>query len=128
MNTGNGTKAIRQVTGRNLAHAARSASQRAVLAAELVEGAAVLTKPTVRQAVRLCKVCQPYVNAALQATPAERELVVSGLRKLMGPAAQAPISDSKLIELARSDANRLWRALERAEEETRGRDEVVSLF
>src|SRR5262249_14784515 len=114
----------RQVTGRNLAHSVRSASQRAVLGAELLDGSTVLVRPTLLQVAELVSVCVPYIRAARQMRPQERRLVSTGARPLFAPkrVASPTISDDQLDELAHIDGGaRLWAALERAEFSARGR-------
>ena len=106
----------RQITGRNLAHSARSARQRAVLGAELLEGSTVLVQPTLLQVTELVSVCAPYIRAAHRMRPEDRRLVEAGVRPLFPPKMVALISDEQLDQLARIDGGaRLWAALERAE-------------
>jgi hypothetical protein len=52
---------VKDVTGRNVAHAHRTPSQRAGLAAQLVLGEAALIKPTRKQVARLLRVSGPHV-------------------------------------------------------------------
>jgi hypothetical protein len=86
------------VTGRNLAHSKRSASQRAGVAAQLVLGEADLVNPTVTQVVVLLKVSVPYVEAALAGTADERRELAEG--RLTISELHPPIS----VELAK-----IWR-------------------
>ena len=60
------------ISGRNIAHTPRTASQRAAVAAMLVRGEAELIDPTVTHAAALLRVSVPYVYAALGATADER--------------------------------------------------------
>jgi hypothetical protein len=116
----------REITGRNIAHKPRSAGQRAIIGAELLEGTAILIKPTLLQVSELVSVCAPYIRAAKVATPAERRLIASGAHKLYLPKIielPSVITDADLDRIARTDADRLWRALERAEAESRGHEE-----
>ena len=55
-----------EFTGRELAHCHFSASERAVIAAWLVQERIHLVKPTIRQAAALAGVSVPYVQAALR--------------------------------------------------------------
>jgi hypothetical protein len=68
------------VTGRNVAHAHRSAVERALLAADLIAGRAELVKPTATQAATLLKVSVPYVHAArnIAGDPDRRAAVEEG--------------------------------------------------
>jgi hypothetical protein len=66
------------VTGRNLAHSHRTASQRAALAAQLVLEEVEQIKPTMIQAAAVTRVNIPYVQFALRLTPATRERVAKG--------------------------------------------------
>jgi hypothetical protein len=75
----------RRVTGRNLAHAHRSTVERALAAADLHVGRAVLVAPTVLQAASLLCVCRPYVTAACRIVDdqAARTAVLSGRVSLL---------------------------------------------
>src|SRR5262249_36811538 len=104
----------RQITGRNIAHVVRNAQQRAVLGAELLQGEAVLVKPTLLQVAELVGVCPAYVRIAYRLNPAERFLVITSGRSLLDPPPN-PVTDANLDRLARIDNGaRLWAALERA--------------
>jgi hypothetical protein len=70
------------ITGRDLAHRQRSASQRAAIAAALVAGEVVLSHPTLKQAARLAHASVPYTRAALRASPAARARLGSGGRTI----------------------------------------------
>jgi len=122
-----GVAGPRQITGRNIAHSVRSAQQRAVLGAELLEGSTVLIKPTLLQAAEVVGVCAAYVRAARQMSPAERIGVIAGTRSLLEPRVitlPSPVTDTELDRLAHLDGGaRLWAALERAESSARGRQE-----
>jgi hypothetical protein len=65
-------------TGRAIARRRRSTSQRAGLAAQLVAGEVVLTKPTIKQVAGLLRVNRHYVREALKATTDRRANLVSG--------------------------------------------------
>lgn len=68
------------ITGRNVAHARRTAVERALLAADLPLGFYALVKPTIGQAADLLKVCPAYVAAAKAIAHDEkaRGAVISG--------------------------------------------------
>jgi hypothetical protein len=72
------TTTLATITGRNLAHAHRSASERAAIAAQLVLGEAELVKPTITQIVPVAHVSKSYVRFALELTPATRDRVAVG--------------------------------------------------
>jgi hypothetical protein len=57
---------IPTVTGYALALGKASATERAFIAANLVLGRLTLIEPRVTQAARLARVCEPYVDAALE--------------------------------------------------------------
>jgi hypothetical protein len=58
------TSPIRRVTGRNLAHAHRTATARAFLAADIKRGVVIIEGPTDTQLAAICRVSVPYVRAA----------------------------------------------------------------
>jgi hypothetical protein len=66
------------VTGLNLAHAKRTAVERALLAADLHTGLIHLVNPTVLQSAALAGVSQPYVAMALRAAPDQRRMIEQG--------------------------------------------------
>jgi hypothetical protein len=69
---------VQPISGRNLAHGRRTAGQRAVLAADLVQGLARLEQPTLKQVAMLAGVSVPYVQAALRLSPEKRERIAAG--------------------------------------------------
>jgi hypothetical protein len=81
---------IPTITGHALARGHRTASQRAGLAAQLVAGERVLTKPTIKQVASLLRVSRHYVTAALKTTPAGRACLVSRARYLTVPEPNKP--------------------------------------
>lgn len=66
------------ITGHNLAHAHRTSSERAAIAAQLVLGEAEMVKPTITQVVPAARVSVPYVHLALHLKPETRALVAMG--------------------------------------------------
>jgi hypothetical protein len=68
------------ISGRNIAHAKRSAVERAFIAADLHLGHCVLLKPTIGQAANLLQVNAAYVAAAkaIAHDQAARNAVVTG--------------------------------------------------
>jgi hypothetical protein len=75
---GNGHHDPQPISGRSIAHCSRSASQRAVLAAELVLERVRLERPTIRQAALLAGISIPYVHLALRLSDEARERVAVG--------------------------------------------------
>jgi hypothetical protein len=112
------------VTGRNLAHAHRSAVERALLAADLHLGKCTLVQPTIKQMAALLRVSPLLVAAAIQIVshyeraPAKRTKLASAL-KANGqagkpePVAPRPVTDDLLAR---------WRKMQEASEM---RDELV---
>jgi hypothetical protein len=66
------------ITGRNLAHAHRTASQRGAVAAQLVLEEVEHTKPTMIQAAAITGANIPYVQLALRLKPETRARVAAG--------------------------------------------------
>ena len=66
------------ITGRDLAHSHRTASQRGALAAQLVLEEVEHIKPTMIQAAAVTRTNIPYVQIALRLTPATRVRVAAG--------------------------------------------------
>jgi hypothetical protein len=66
------------VTGRHLAHARLSPSQRAEIAAAIQLGELRSERPTAEQVVELCHANRVYVRKARRATPAERRQLIRG--------------------------------------------------
>jgi hypothetical protein len=108
---GSNASGARTISGASLARFLRhmSAPQRAVLAAEILNGRIILTDLTAKAVAALVDVNQSYVNAALRCTPEQRLAVASGKRPLVRPRARAPaaamdwrrIDDSVLAEAIR---------------------------
>lgn len=78
----------RKITGRDLTHRKRTAVQRALLAADLVAGRAVVVEPTLRQAIALTGARPTYASAAVGLDPGERRSVADGWRPLIPQNAQ----------------------------------------
>jgi hypothetical protein len=76
------TTAVVDVTGRNIAHARRSAVARAFLAADLHVGRVHVVRPTLIQAAALTKVSVPYIQMALKANESQRRLIEVGAMAL----------------------------------------------
>jgi hypothetical protein len=90
---GSGASYSRCISGAFLARCLRhmTPAQRAVLAAEIIEGRAILQGLTVKTVTALTGVSQPYVNIALRLTSEERVAVASGKRPMVLPRAR-PVS------------------------------------
>jgi hypothetical protein len=58
-------------------------AQRAVLAAEIIEGRVILQGLTAKAVAALTGASQPYVNIALRLTPEERVAVATGHRPMV---------------------------------------------
>jgi hypothetical protein len=71
------------ISGRNLAHTHRSASERAGIAAQFVLGEAELVKPTITQIVPVAHVSTPYVHLALRLKAETRARVATGELSLL---------------------------------------------
>jgi hypothetical protein len=85
------------ITGRNIAHSPRGATQRAVLAAELVLGERLLVDPTILQSAAVCRVCRPYVQAVLKADAGLRAELVAGtaeIGELLRPAGERELAQA----------------------------------
>ena len=65
MPTSGATAPVLTLTGRNIAHAHRSISERALVGAGLHLNRLAITSPTVKQSAALVDVCVPYVAAAV---------------------------------------------------------------
>jgi hypothetical protein len=77
------------IRGRGLPARKLSKPSRALLGAEIKEGAIMLTDMSVRQIAAVLGVSPGYINAALTASPLHREAVRRGLRPLVDPHAKA---------------------------------------
>jgi hypothetical protein len=77
---GSGASYPRYISGASLARFVRhmTPAQRAVLAAEIIEGRVILQALTAKAVVALTGANQPYVNIALRLTPEERVAVAAG--------------------------------------------------
>jgi hypothetical protein len=82
---GNGQSYFRCISGASLARCLRhmTPAQRAVLAAEIIEGKVVLQGLTAKAVAALTGSSQPYVNIALRLTPEERVEVAAGNRPMV---------------------------------------------
>jgi len=82
----------RAISGASLAQLRRrmSAAERAVLAADIVNGRVVLQGLAVKAIAALVGVNVGYVDRALRLTPAQRQEVYNGDRPLVPPRAPAP--------------------------------------
>ena len=89
---------LTRITGRNVAHARRTAVERALLAADLHLGLYALVKPTIGQAADLLKVCPAYVAAAKAIAHDEkaRGAVISGRVPLVVAAWSESLTDHYL--------------------------------
>ena len=110
----------KKVTGRYLAHGKMTKPERAVLAAELHDGTAVLGRLTVAQLGRLTGVSSTYVRAAIAASPERRRRVRAGEAPLMVqralPAPVVPLasSDDHVVHVVRElGVARVWDAIEK---------------
>jgi hypothetical protein len=91
----------RRVTGQNLAHVKRTATERALLAADIADGSVVVAKLTLWQAIALTGASPTYAAAAVKLDAGERRAVRDGWR----PADSA--NCSTCIASAGSDVRRL---------------------
>jgi hypothetical protein len=96
------------ITGRYIAHAKATLTQRAFHAADLVLGATRLQRPTVVQAAALWRVNRTYVHWAIRQQDG-RGLIEVGTMPLVPrrvvlalPAPKPTIDDSTLIDLVRN--------------------------
>jgi hypothetical protein len=119
---GSATAAPRVLDGRGIANRHPDKRRRAVLAAELADGRAIIQLSLV-QLTELLGVSRDYIRAARRLTPEKRRAILSGrdatsFAAFCGPTsprpALAPVNDAALIELARSvGPDRLFAAIER---------------
>jgi hypothetical protein len=91
-----GHVAPREITGRNLAHAKRTPTERALLASDLASGRAVLIAPTLRQAAMLTGANGSYAQAAMKLDAGERRSVANGWRPLITQHAQRALPPGAL--------------------------------
>ena len=130
---GNGstTASRRVISGRGIAHRHLNKRQRAVLAADLVDGI-VTIQLTIKQAAQLLGVSAAYIALAQQFTPERRAAIMSGkdatsFVTLLNPptprlALPAPSSvvnwhqandDALLANVRAAGINRTWTAIEK---------------
>jgi hypothetical protein len=123
---GNGSPKVsvarRVINGRGIALLRGNKRARAVLAAQIADGAAIL-QPSVAQLSRLFGVSVTYIDRARKLTPETREDILSGLetrqaraafRPPAPPAARTPVNDNVLDELVRAlGPERVFAAIER---------------
>lgn len=113
------------VTGRHLAHARLTPSQRAAIAAAIQLDEMRYERPTAEQVVELCRANRVYVRKARRATPAERRQLIRGSGTIRGLSRPTPSSKKKngrwgalsddALEAAVRDAGvgRAWDAITR---------------
>ena len=75
---------IPTVTGRYLAHARLTASERAGIAAAYQLGELRLEHPTEKQVAETCRATRAYVRKARRATPEQRRQLAQGQRTIRG--------------------------------------------
>jgi hypothetical protein len=120
---GSATAAPRVLNGRGISHRHPDKRRRAVLAAELADGRAVV-QLSIAQLVELLGVSRTYIEVARRLTPEKRRAILSGqddtsFAALFDPqtprlASPAPVNDDALVQLARSvGPERLFSAIER---------------
>ena len=120
---GGATAVPRVLNGRGFARRHANKRQRAVLAAELADGRAVV-QLSIAQLVELLGVSRTYIEIARRLTPERRRAILSGqddtsFAALFDPqtprlASPAPVNDDALVQLARSvGPERLFSAIER---------------
>jgi hypothetical protein len=100
------------LNGRGIAHRHPDKRRRAVLAAELADGRAIV-QLSIAQLVELLGVSRTYIDAARKLTPEKRRAILSGQDHTSFAAVNGP-SDEALVQLARSvGPDRLFSAIER---------------
>jgi hypothetical protein len=113
---GSATAAPRVLNGRGISHRHPDKRRRAVLAADLADGRAIVQLSTT-QLVELLGVSRTYIEIARGLTPERRRAILSGqdstsFRSLLSPPV-APVHDDALVRLARSvGPERLFSAIE----------------
>jgi hypothetical protein len=123
LSNGSATAAPRVLNGRGISHRHPDKRRRAVLAAELADGHAVI-QPSIAQLVDLLGVSRAYIEVARKLTPERRRAILSGrdatsFATFFGPQApcliSAPVNDDALVQLERSvgPERRLFSATER---------------
>jgi hypothetical protein len=107
---GNGASRRRCLSGASLAQLVRnmSPSDRAILAADILDGNVVIMGLTRRTVTAMCGATSAYVDAALRCTPEQRAAIARGERRLILPRSRAPapfdwakIDDTTLVEAVR---------------------------
>jgi hypothetical protein len=106
---GNGaaTAAPRVINGRGIAHRHADKRRRAILAADLADGHAVIQLST-RQLAHLLGVSETYIRLAQRFSPEKRRAILAGRNSIFNfwarrpPALSAPrsVSDQQLTDLA----------------------------
>jgi hypothetical protein len=105
-------RSVPVLDGRGIANRHPDKRRRAVLAAELADGRAIL-QLSVIQLAELLDVSREYIRAARRLTPEKRRAILSGEDCTSFAALNGP-SDEALIQLARSvGPERLFSAIER---------------
>src|SRR5262249_8795795 len=102
-----------RITGASLAQLLRNMgpAQRAVMAANIIDGDVVIAALTRRMVAMLCGASASYVDAALHHSAEEREAIACGARPLV-PRAR-PRADARRINWANLDADVLVEAIRR---------------
>jgi hypothetical protein len=107
---GNGASGLRSISGASLAQLirAKTPSQRAVIAADVIDGRLVIVGLTAKSVTTLCGANTNYVAAALKCTPEQRELVKRGERQLIPARSRrraaidwSALNDDDLVEAVR---------------------------
>jgi len=120
---GSATAAPRVLNGRGISHRHADKRRRAVLAAEVADGHAIV-QLSIAQLVELLGVSRSYIDVARKLTSDKRRAILSGqddtsFAALFGPqtprlASPAPVNDDALVQLARSvGPGRPFSAIER---------------
>ena len=102
-----------RITGASLAQLLRNmgAAERAILAANIIDGDVVITALTRRMVAMLCGASASYVDAALHHSAEEREAIARGDRPLV-PRTR-PRTDARRINWANLDDDVLVEAVRR---------------
>jgi hypothetical protein len=86
---------VPSISGRRLAHAKLTASQRAGIAAALQLGELRSERPTGEQVSEACRANRVYVRKARRATPTERRRLIAGAITIQGLSRPTPSSRRK---------------------------------
>ena len=108
------------VTGRNVAHARRTKTERAFLALDIARGDVVVVCPTMTQACKLVGVNLTYVHKAARMTAAERHVVETGCHQIHQKLLALPASAPTVI-------NDAWHQMNAAERQQWARDNATEL-